>query len=217
MLKELFEKKDCDKAKHFYHKVYEPHFEKRKNDNINILEVGIFHGKSTEAFLEYFPNATFYGIDIFERTNMEDLIIYDNPRVNMMKLDSTSEKLSEKIKEAWGEDIKFDYIIDDGAHYPEIQIPTFYNCIEFLKDDGIYWVEDCWPTQIMTEREMYREYYLVYQDNTWGEKGTLKPKFSPSEQKKMIEAFKSKCSVQAKDCRKLSKKGDSFIYELKLK
>jgi tRNA G46 methylase TrmB len=66
-LLKIFDKHDCDKGsrKHFYNEVYEPHFEKVRNDPINILEIGVFLGESTAAFHEYFPNANIYGIDIF--------------------------------------------------------------------------------------------------------------------------------------------------------
>ena len=42
------------------------------------------------------------------------------------------------IKNAWGKHIKFDFIIDDGAHYPEANRLTFENCYPFLKKNGTY-------------------------------------------------------------------------------
>lgn len=74
MLEELFNKYGCDKAvKHNYHTVYEPEFDTIRNESINILEVGVFKGDSVRAWLEFFPNATIYGIDIFTRVKPEDI------------------------------------------------------------------------------------------------------------------------------------------------
>jgi hypothetical protein len=43
MLKELFNKYDCDKSKkHHYDTVYQPEFEPLQNESINILEIGVF-------------------------------------------------------------------------------------------------------------------------------------------------------------------------------
>ena len=75
-IKSMFDLYNCDKAeKHHYHKIYGPEFESRRNQNLNILEVGIFKGSSTRALMDYFPNANFYGIDIFERVAIEAIDI----------------------------------------------------------------------------------------------------------------------------------------------
>ena len=58
-----------------------------------------------------------------------------------------------KIKKEWG-DIKFDFMIDDGLHTPEANALTFQNFSPFLKESGIYYVEDAWPLDIMTMDEM---------------------------------------------------------------
>ena len=56
----LFRKYNCDKGtKHGYQEVYSKELDHLKNKPINFLEVGIFKGTSTEAFLEYFPNAKY--------------------------------------------------------------------------------------------------------------------------------------------------------------
>ena len=58
------------------------------------------------------------------------------------------------IKNAWGKHIKFDFIIDDGAHYPEANRLTFENCYPFLKKNGTYFIEDFYPMHIMTQQEL---------------------------------------------------------------
>ena len=147
-LKELFDDDGCDKShRHSYHEVYEPHFEPLRNEKINILEIGIFEGLSTSAFLDYFPNATIYGVDIFTRLNPEDVPVLEHERVKWAKGDSTI------MKELPWEDVKFDIIIDDGKHTPEANKLTFENMFPYLKEDGMYFIEDVHPLDIMSDKD----------------------------------------------------------------
>ena len=67
-MRDFFDKFECDKGKkHGYEAVYEPDFEPLRNKSIKILDVGVFKGASVQAWLDYFPKATVYGIDIFMR------------------------------------------------------------------------------------------------------------------------------------------------------
>ena len=59
-LGDLFNKYGTDKTKkHQYDTIYEKYFEPIKNDQLNILEIGVDKGLSTLAFHEYFPHANF--------------------------------------------------------------------------------------------------------------------------------------------------------------
>ena len=150
----LFRKFNCDKGtKHGYQEVYSKELDHLKNKPINFLEVGIFKGTSTEAFLEYFPNAKFYGIDIFTRLQPEDVKVLNHERVKWIKGDSMSYGIQSQIKKEWG-NTKFDVIIDDAKHTPEANAITFRNISPFLKTKGIYFVEDVFPFHKMTVKEM---------------------------------------------------------------
>ena len=154
-LLKLFDKHHTDKGsrKHFYQEVYEPHFEEVRYDNINILEVGVWKGESTAALHEYFPNATIYGIDIFVRTNPEDLLILRQERVKYLKGDTMDPMIREHIKKEWPR-MKFDIIIDDGAHWPEANRLTFKHLAPLLKKEGKYFIEDVWPFDMMDFQDM---------------------------------------------------------------
>ena len=155
MLKELFDKYQCDKGteKHHYYKEYEPYFESVREEPIKILEIGTFKGASTQAFHEYFPNGTIYTIDIFQRTKAKELKILQEERVEWLKADSMDASLPMKIKREWG-DVEFDFIIDDGAHWPEANRLTFENCFPFLKEGGTYFIEDVWPLHRMNNQQL---------------------------------------------------------------
>lgn len=197
-IKSLFNKYNCDKAdKHHYHKIYGPEFEKKRNQNINILEIGIFKGASTRALLEYFPNAVFYGIDIFERVSLDSIDINTNPRVNWIKGDSMA------IKPNWG--VEFDFIIDDGAHWPNANKLTFLNCIQFLKEDGIYWIEDAFPLEKLRKN-------ISKRDSKWlKERSEI---YTLEAQNELLETLKKYKFIE-RDHRDLTGHEDSFVYEIR--
>jgi len=154
MLKELFDKYLCDKGtKHNYQQVYEPDFEPLKDKQINILEIGVYKGASTCALAEYFPKAKLYSVDIYERVDMNQITILKHNRVKTIKGSSMDPSVVDKMKEEWGKNIKFDIIIDDGMHTPKANRLTFELMFPMLKKSGIYYVEDAWPLDIMTQEE----------------------------------------------------------------
>jgi predicted O-methyltransferase YrrM len=200
MLKDLFDKYDCDKgAKHHYHLVYEPYFKPRRTDPINILEVGTYLGASTSALHEYFPNANIYTIDIFERTDPKTLGILKKERVHWLKSDSTSNTLGGLIQKEWG-DVKFDFIIDDGAHYPKANHLTFQNLYGRLNEDGTYFIEDVWAMELMSYQEI--------ESNNWFNQKA--GRYIKEENDLFVEEI-NKHSVKRYDHRKLTSKGDSYI------
>ena len=204
MLKELLQKYKCDKSsKHSYELCYEKHFLPVKNEPINILEIGIFKGESMKVWLEYFPNATVYGIDIFQRINENELPILKNPRVKYLKLDSISEQAKQIITENWG-DIKFDFIIDDGLHTPVANRLTFLNFINFLKNDGVFFIEDVYPIDKMEK------------PHPWFKQSGRIEQYTLKQYQKFIETLQS-FDVTHIDNRKITKQPDSYIIEIQKK
>ena len=202
MLKELFNKYGCDKAKkHHYHTVYQPEFEPLQNEPINILEVGVFKGESASAWIDFFPNATVYGLDIFVRVSAEDIPILQHPRVKWLKGDSTHPSVSGAIQKAWP-DVQFDIIIDDGLHTPEANAQTFKNLFPFVKSTGSYYVEDVWPLDIASQKDL-QHYWLQKSPDIYN---MLKMNMFLNEiDDKQVERF---------DLRKLSGQGDSYIIKV---
>ena len=202
MLKELFNKYDCDKSKkHHYDTVYQPEFEPLQNESINILEVGVFKGESASAWIDFFPNATVYGLDIFVRVSAEDIPILQHPRVKWLKGDSTHPSVSGAIQKAWP-DVQFDIIIDDGLHTPEANAQTFKNLFPFVKSTGSYYVEDVWPLDIASQKDL-QHYWLQKSPDIYN---MLKMNMFLNEiDDKQVERF---------DLRKLSGQGDSYIIKV---
>ncbi len=151
-IEKTFNKFGCDKSKkHQYHLFYDELLNRYKAPKI--LEIGVFKGDSTAAFLEYIPDCEIVGVDVFERTKLEDVADRLNSnRVKLFRCNSMKAVDVNKIMNALG--IKFDIIIDDGAHYPVANRLTLTNFIPFLSDNGTYVIEDVWPLDKMTLREM---------------------------------------------------------------
>lgn len=152
-LEQLFDKHGCDKgSKHKYHIIYESIFEPLRDKEINILEIGVFDGASLKVWLDYFPNANIYGIDLFSRVAMEDVQVLNEERCQAIKGDSTNIATAELVKKQWP-GVKFDIIIDDALHVPEANAKTMHNFFPLLKENGMYSIEDVWPLDIMSSRE----------------------------------------------------------------
>ena len=199
MLDTLFNKYGCDKAKkHHYHTVYESEFDSLRNEPINILEVGVFKGDSIRAWLDYFPNATIYGIDLFKRVSIEDIDVLHDDRVKFIKADSTNIGVRSQIKKYWPR-IRFDIIIDDGLHTPDANAKTLHNLYPLLKKNGRYYVEDVWPIDIMTTAQM---------DHWWIKKHP--DRYNILEMNKFTREIEDK-DVKRFDLRKLSGQPDSYI------
>ena len=206
ILRSLFDKYDSDKGyKHNYELVYEKDFEKLKDFPINILEIGILNGDSINVWLEYFPNATVYCIDIFERVPAEDVPVLKDPRVVWENCDS----ISEQAKQLWN-DIKFDIIIDDGLHNSKYNKLTFENFFDRLKVGGAYYVEDIIQHNIVTPRDKLEGSWVETHSKTY-----YKENGSIANYNKMLETFRRKGkSVFIYDTREPSERIDSCIIKI---
>lgn len=202
MLKELFNKYGCDKArKHHYNLVYEAEFAAIREQHLAILEVGVFKGESTQAWVDYFPNAKIYGLDVFTRVPMSDIAILKHPRVEAIRGSSIDITITEEIRKKWP-GIEFDIIIDDGLHTPRANGDTFKHLFPLLKQGGAYYVEDIWPLDKMTMTEMKHPWIQKYPD-----------RYSPLEMEYFLGAVE-KYNVSRFDNRKLSGEGDSYIIKV---
>ena len=152
----LFRKYGSDKDRNGYSHLYSMLFDNMKHDELNVLEVGIgtmvpnacssmkgympdsyIPGASIRAWGEYFPNSNIYGVDIQPDTQFEEgnIKTYLCSSVDKAAVDSMMKELN----------IKFDIIVDDGWHLDTAQTATLSNFFPYLKDDGIYVIEDIYP------------------------------------------------------------------------
>ena len=141
-LRECFDKHGCDRgSRHSYERVYEPLFEPIRLEPLRILEIGVWRGAGIWAWLDYFPKATVFGIDTFQRVPPSQVEVLKHERVFWWAHDSTKGLVfGDQLHEA----NQYDIIIDDGCHRAEAQLSTWRNFYQKLKPGGMYFIEDVW-------------------------------------------------------------------------
>jgi|TARA_B100000780_G_scaffold35408_1_gene22068 hypothetical protein len=139
-LKELSNKFRPQKSESISIEIYERFFNKKRNDNLKLFEIGIgglddpnTGGNSLKIWEEYFTNALIYGLDLYKKNieNTDRLKIYQGSQVD--------KKILDLIHKDSGD---FDFIIDDGSHMNNHQIKSFELLFKKLKDGGLYFIED---------------------------------------------------------------------------
>jgi hypothetical protein len=155
-LSDLFNHYGSDKDSSGYSHLYSILFDNIKNEKLNILEIGIGTmlegaqssmknympdtykpGASHRAWRDYFINSNIYGADIQRDTQ------FSEDRITTLLLDSTNKT---EVDNAMSDlNIQFDIIIDDGWHWDEAQKKTLLNFFPYLKENGLYIIEDILP------------------------------------------------------------------------
>ena len=129
-----------------YTEIYAMYMESVRDATKKILEIGIydlrFPGASLKMWYEYFYNAEIWGIDNFWGNIITDEILYKltNERTHIYVADQSNRKEMYKMFEIAGSD--FDFIIEDGAHWPSHIMISLVSCFTHLKSGGIYFIED---------------------------------------------------------------------------
>ena len=126
-----------DKASnyHNYTEIYAKYFGPLKNQSIKFLEIGILRGNSVKLWESYFKNAELHFIDI-----TLDAVEYKPQRAQYHIANQESpEDLDLFVNKAGGQ---FDIIIDDGGHTMKQQIVSFESLFPYLKNGGMYIIED---------------------------------------------------------------------------
>lgn len=136
-------------SQHNYTTFYHHLFKNIKNDNLNIFELGLGTnnldvpsnmgsngkpGASLYGWQKYFINSDIYGADIDSR------ILFQTDKIKTYYCDQTNENDINNMFNTINK--KFDIIIEDGLHEAEANISFLQNSLKYLKDDGIYIVED---------------------------------------------------------------------------
>jgi len=120
-----------------YFDVYETWFSRFRGQSPRILEIGVQHGGSRQMWLEYFgPGTTVVGVDIDTRC-----LAHATEGITIEIGDQSNEEFWEEFFNKHTE--PFDIIIDDGSHYQNDMALTFSIANQYVKENGIYLVEDC--------------------------------------------------------------------------
>lgn len=126
----------CDKGsdRHNYCSHYEAAFGHLRDKPIKFLEIGVEFGLSAKVWLEYFPYALIFGVDIKRQHNLH------HPRFVFMEGDQRDRSFWFRLLSEHGSD--WDVIIDDGCHHTSGIMMAFEYLWPCLNPGGIYIIED---------------------------------------------------------------------------
>ena len=141
----------CDKgAAHSYIPFYDALFAPLKNQPINFLEIGVWHGGSIMLWNDFFthPETRLFGVDVLEQPK----ITHGLSRYTHIQSDITRpELITPDIYK-----LSFDVILDDGAHTKDTWVAAWEGLRNFLSPEigeedlsgkppseaGLYIIED---------------------------------------------------------------------------
>lgn len=163
-LGDIMKKNGSDKStKHNYTELYSLLFEKFKNQQFNLFELGIgtncesipwnmsskgMPGASLKSWTEYFPFCNVFAADIDEN------ILFNTKRIKTFYCDQLNES---SIKDLWQnpklKDLEFEIMVLDGVHTFDANMYFFNRSIHKLKIGGICIIEDIHKNHF----ELYRK------------------------------------------------------------
>lgn len=136
-LRAIFESLDGNLVQKWDHyiEIYDRYFNKYRNKEVHILEIGVSQGGSLEMWKSYFGSkARIYGVDI-------------NPRCKNLEDEQVSIFIGQQEDRLFWQELKkrvpkLDILIDDGGHTMQQQIVTFEEMFDHVKSEGVYLCED---------------------------------------------------------------------------
>lgn len=126
---------DKSRTTHNYLQFYERIFSPYRQSATSILEIGVYEGGSHRLWAKYFKNAKIFGIDNSKKCRSQNF----PESVKFALIDQTDTRSLEAFSKEHG---PFDIVIDDGSHYCAHQILSFNTLWPFIKEGGLYIVED---------------------------------------------------------------------------
>jgi SAM-dependent methyltransferase len=122
-----------------YLNYYEGELAPLRQEQLTVLEIGVFRGQFLETLGRYCPNGRILGIDF-----QPERATFSAPNVQLFRGDQGDQAgLDALLRENTPDGI--DIIIDDASHIGELTRSAFEVAIEWLKPGGRYYIED-WGT-----------------------------------------------------------------------
>ena len=113
---------------HIYTPKYSLYLEQYRDEEFNLLEIGVCDGASIRMWKEYFPKANIVAIDIDPRCKE-----YEEDRISIHIGDQTDVNFLNSVVKKHGH---FEVILDDGGHSYKQQIVSFETLFPHLTPGG---------------------------------------------------------------------------------
>lgn len=158
---------------HPYTLFYDSLFNSKKNEKLEIAELGILCGASLLMWREYFTHSNIYGFEVYTTLIENFKSNFNNERITLSEIDI---KNKESIQNSFRNlNKQFDIIIEDTTHLMEDQIRIIENVYDYLKPGGILIIEDIF--KIYNENDYldrlepflqiyFQDFYFVTLDHT---------------------------------------------------
>ncbi|RWF46552.1 MAG: glycosyltransferase [Mesorhizobium sp.] len=118
-----------------YFDVYERHFERFRNRQPVVVEIGVYKGGSLEMWQAYFGDgARIVGVDIDPACKT-----HESEQIEIFIGSQDDPDLLDRVVEKYG---SIDIVIDDGSHIMDHVIATFEHLYQHVQPNGVYLVED---------------------------------------------------------------------------
>jgi predicted O-methyltransferase YrrM len=130
---------------HEYTPVYWDLLHERRDEKLNVLEIGINAGCSLRMWEAFLPKAMIYAVDI-DQNYVDNVNAWGDPHIRATRADQNSE-ISLLTALYRFVPSSYDLIVDDGSHEPAHQITSLVHLLPFLAPDGLYVIEDIHPGQ----------------------------------------------------------------------
>ncbi len=195
---------DKRKVDHNYVPYYEEILENKRNENLKLLEIGIYRptqpeqdrplgvwdgnrfdgdrrlpGASLRSWGEYLNNSEIYGIDVYDFKDVE------TENVKTFICDQESRKdLDELLISIGGE---LDIIIDDGGHRMNQHQISLATLFKYLKNGGYYIIEDLQTCKHPAYKDSLTDDSIVDILNDFKVGGKIKGKYMTPEEENFLE------------------------------
>lgn len=117
-----------------YLDIYQRYLEPLRQQQLNLLELGVRRGSSLRMWKAYFPNGQIYGVDY-----NPDCERHKEDRIEVVIASQDDARLlTDLARRAGG----FDVIVDDASHINHLTVASFRILFPYLKPGGYYVIED---------------------------------------------------------------------------
>jgi len=152
-------------TRHSYLPLYQKLLVSKKETAKNVLEIGICYGGSIKLWNEFFTNATIHALDILHINQIWDNIKNNDKIILYTSVDAYNNDFF--INNILRQNIKFDFMLDDGPHTLETMTQFIRLYAQLMTDDGILIIEDVqswkWIDVLINETpEHLKKYINIY-------------------------------------------------------
>jgi len=126
----------------FLKEVYPRYLDPRQEEDLCVLEVGVYNGGAMQALRDYLPFSQIVGVDIQDRVTTK---ILDWDRLTFVQGDQGDAEFLNTLGKEQG---PFDFVLEDGNHCFPDQANSFEILFPYVAPGGVYFVEDVIPSLV---------------------------------------------------------------------